>query len=371
MHPRRSTQPLARSRQVDGFTLVELLIVMAIIALLIALLLPAVQAARETARRTQCLNNLKQLALAAHNYASSLRTFPSGWIDSSVEVVDPPPPEICPPPPDHYYLPEPANIPTDGSDVVELDSPLNWTLATVQSLYQQENYYVIDRWWPEAAWTWHALLMPQLGNSTIGIDFDEPKWQIPSFDVTTGEPLNSLTVNEQAIQTMIDTFVCPSASLPNKRPNGWAYTTYRGNFGWYERVSGSPTDVPDFGLKHHAGIYIGDAPARFRDVTDGESYTILGGESLLGYWGEGRSCCASVHDDRPNFHSYTIRFCNSTTTDLDDMRGQIFGFGSWHDDLVNFALVDGSVRGISKIIDDNVLRALMTRANAERIQSEF
>jgi len=64
------------SRKHSGFTLIELLVVIAIIAILIALLLPAVQQAREAARRTQCKNNLKQLALAAHNYADVHNSFP-------------------------------------------------------------------------------------------------------------------------------------------------------------------------------------------------------------------------------------------------------------------------------------------------------
>ena len=105
-----------RSRARRGFTLIELLVVIAIIAVLIALLLPAVQAAREAARRAQCVNNLKQLGLAVHNYLSVNNTFPPLMANFGIKNT--------------------GLYPEEGGG----DWPLSWAVSILPNLEQQALY---------------------------------------------------------------------------------------------------------------------------------------------------------------------------------------------------------------------------------------
>ena len=332
----------------QGFTLIELLVVMAIIAMLAALLLPAVQQAREAGRRSQCLNNLKQIILAMHNYESAFRSFPTGYIPSAAGgfVMASPP--------------QPASI----------DTVINGVRTNT----------IVQPWVMGAQWGWHAFILPQIDQGTIYLDFSQPKFGSIVYGVAS-------ISNEQYLPTNVSTYVCPSAqNLPSLRPSGcsgikWAYATYRGCMGAYDtNNSSNNVNAP---TTANGMLYAGSA-VKMADVSDGTSNTIIVGDSLYGFWGDGYSCCVRVWDDsgHPNVWDtywqtvqvggdFPSRECFPNPNGGGGGGGgggppptpmQFFSFGSGHTGQLScFALTDGSSKTVSKLIDINVFKAISTR----------
>jgi prepilin-type N-terminal cleavage/methylation domain-containing protein/prepilin-type processing-associated H-X9-DG protein len=328
----------------QGFTLIELLVVMAIIALLAALLLPAVQRVREAGRRTQCLNNIRQIVLAMHNYESSYKCFPPGL----VVMTNPTPNRIS------MTLPEPAQLPLYNRQVLQLTS---WMLT--------------------GDWGWHASLLSYMDQTVIQLNYNVDKYTENGGQmVTTGTvgTVNGPTVNQQYLANQLPPYVCPSAVLPNNRPYGLGYGTYRGCMGSnWNVVNGQNQPLP-------AGVYNGmlypNSFVTMRDVIDGTTTTILLGDSIYGFWADGYSCCVRVRNDlktdptnpqsnvyRQLFDDYWLDYdMNNNPTGL-----QFFSYGSTHGDVVNIGFVDGSTKSISKVIDANIFQALSTRNGRENI----
>ncbi len=321
-----------------GFTLIELLVVIAIIGLLVSMLMPAVQRAREAARRSACINNIRQLALATHNYLDSHRKFPSGWVEPENTTDNTLPNYVDPATRCDLYLDttrftEPVVIPTG-----------------------QNQLTTITDWGVGPHWSWHAFILPEMEQSTVDVDFTQPK--------SANNPTPQSDSNWEFMQIPIASYICPSASLPSSRPGNLGYTTYRGNMGsWLSSDPNAPLNN---------GMFFKNSSLDDRDVTDGMSNTVLFGETLFGgFWADNYACCARVRDDQPTFDGYWNVTSSAYPGDCPDVNLHFFGFGSFHGDVCNFALADGSSRSIAKNIDMITFQALCTRNGHEAIGEDF
>jgi prepilin-type N-terminal cleavage/methylation domain-containing protein/prepilin-type processing-associated H-X9-DG protein len=327
-----------------GFTLIELLVVIAIIAVLIALLLPAVQAAREAARRAQCLNNLKQLGLALHNYHDANNTFPNA---------------------------------RPGDDPNKNDS--NAMSLWVAMLPQLEQQPLFNAW-------------------NFSLSFNDP-----SVDPTYA-PTCIPGANTTIATTNLAAFNCPSDirtkqlidlingngrnDIPHVLVMPSSYSSCAGASGPPNCCDDPNPPYPTTDVKHmNNGFADYGPPHGVRDFVDGTSNTFAVGETAYnndGSWyGIQTSNCSGFN---PAFNAWSVTLrhgsnFHETKNPLNTFPG--FGiasggnpcgmngaFGSRHPGGANFLFADGSTRFLKSTVSLPIYRALSTRAGGEVISSD-
>lgn len=304
-------RPATRS----GFTLVEILVVIAVIGVLVALMLPAVQQAREAARRSHCTNNLKQLGLAAQHFHSTYDVLPPGHLG-------PIPPAMGP-------------IPAWGG-------------------------WLGKQWTSVLVW-----LLPYLEQTPMHSEIDSERashGNISLFDVQRlGDPYWEREAAWQLAQTRVTTFLCPSArpytaddtfaithqyydpSSSMVHQSGAAFPDQQGNVlgrTHYLGVAGGMGYTGAAQWDPRRGAFTNRSTNRFADITDGTSNTLLFGENPGG------------HKGAPGMKTYEFAWvgCGDMATAWGLGGGGWYQFSSEHPQVVQFCIADGSVRGISTTI---------------------
>ena len=326
-------------RKRSGFTLVELLVVITIIGILIALLLPAVQAARAAARRMQCSNNLKQLALAIHNFHAA-----------------------------HDVMPENSNNYgyTGG----------NWNQPGPGQLNTKANGF-----------SWIAMILPYIEQNALYDQFD--------FSVSAVSSAGSPS-NRELMKTPIADLVCPSDPATSKMVR-FASELERN---WAKSAGGQSFDNEQVAIHTYFGVAFAEEPVAgpihlfhytkynnappgndsypikrqsvsFRDVTDGLSNTLCLSEesfdcsrmtwatSIGSYVNPARGINAVKRAVGHSFPSDCVWLMAYT--------GLPYSMHSYHSQGVNCALADGSVRFLSETMNEQIILDLAHMKNGAPI----
>lgn len=333
-----------------AFTLIELLVVIAIIALLAGLILPAVQKARDAANRTTCLNNLKQIGLAIHNFHDAKKSLPQNLRPSSS------------------------------------------TVSTVR-----------ERWFTQ--------VLPYLEQSQLHNRYDETQnWDSATNLPVTSTPIKVAQCPSAPNPNRLDNN--PQGATPgwgSTNPPIVAVTDYSGNYGVHPSFIAANSSIASIsGIQNPYGPLtngngVDKSEVTLTDVTDGTSATIWAVESaakpylyqggvrvgldltqhvvngggwsrpasdfwLIGFSDKGGTTPAGPYTvnaanglDAAGTFPQTVPSGNPLGT---DPGGQIYGF---HGSLANVVLVDGSVRSIDQNIAPAIIAALSTRANNDTV----
>ncbi|QDT64684.1 DUF1559 domain-containing protein [Calycomorphotria hydatis] len=319
----------ANSRRPRAFTLVELLVVIAVIGVLIALLLPAVQQAREAARRSSCTNNLKQIGLALHNYASAHSVFPPGAVSTTT---------------------------TSGS---------NWCRTETSQSNQR------------APWT--VLILPYLEQTAL---YNEFRFEEKFTSWVGSTDYEGSTTNRAAVRLPAPTvYRCPSDPVSGAEE---VAINYRGVQGGETSPSSrcyyGPSTNGDFFYQN--GVLYVNSKVAFRNLTDGSSNVFMAGEShynttrsntrssVYQSWASASNPSTkgpllgnlAAADGGVNAGVTDPQLPNSPSADPRDETAYLFG--SYHVGGCHMMMADGSVHFISENIDLDTFRSLGIRDDA-------
>lgn len=287
-----------------GFTLIELLVVIAIIAILIALLLPAVQQAREAARRSQCKNNLKQMALAIHNYHDTHNVFPISHGDTG--------------------------------------NSFGWRAQILPYIDQAPLYNNINF----------------NGNIVDAGNLEVAQTTLPVYRCPSDPTPERVSGGNQVWSNWCFPASCPAASR-----NDIAVTTYKGVDGraYDQTIAASPMPHGMFdrrmGLQASGpgnSIVTPNRTIKMRDVIDGTTNVLFVGENSPGFhsWSSWAAWHSPMTTAYPINHPFNV-WGSAAARISSGAHGWIDGFASssYHAGGAHFMMVDGSVHFLSENMD--------------------